>query len=110
MFSKLRKRAQSTAEYAVLIALVVGAVVAMQVYVKRGIQGRIRDVVDDVSLGGTINSTGVLTGEQYEPYYAASTGSTTQSSDSVEDLNEDGSVTRNVGSQVDVTRNQTIGW
>ena len=30
-------KAQSTAEYAIVLALVVGAVVAMQIYVKRGL-------------------------------------------------------------------------
>ncbi len=45
------KRAQSTAEYAILIALVVGAVVAMQTYVKRGIQAR-QKVESDAYLGG----------------------------------------------------------
>ncbi len=43
---KLSKKAQSTAEYAILIAIVVGALVGMQIYVRRGLQGRIADVVD----------------------------------------------------------------
>lgn len=59
------KKAQNTAEYAILIALVVGAVVAMQTYAQRALQGRLRDaavkfVGDTSSLGETI---------QYEPYY-----------------------------------------
>jgi len=37
------RKAQSTAEYAILIALVIGVVIAMQTYVKRGIQGRYKD-------------------------------------------------------------------
>ena len=41
------KRAQTTAEYAILIALVVAAVVGMQTYVKRGLQARYKDVGDD---------------------------------------------------------------
>ena len=39
----LIKKAQNTAEYAILIVLVVGAVIAMQTYVKRGWQGRVKD-------------------------------------------------------------------
>ena len=41
-----RRKGQSTAEYAIVIGLVIAAAVAMQVYVKRGIQGRIRDAVN----------------------------------------------------------------
>jgi hypothetical protein len=36
-------------EYAVLLSIVVGALVAMQVYVKRGLQGRVRDLADQIS-------------------------------------------------------------
>ena len=41
------RKAQSTAEYAILIGLVVGALVLIQTYVKRGIQGRFKDASDD---------------------------------------------------------------
>lgn len=40
---------QSTAEYAVLLALVATAIISMQIYMKRGIQGRIRDLADQIS-------------------------------------------------------------
>ena len=67
MFKKLinNKKAQQTAEYALLISLVVAAVIAMQTYAQRAIQGRIRDaasyMVDKTSAIGKTN--------QYEPYY-----------------------------------------
>ncbi|MFA5118831.1 MAG: hypothetical protein WC695_08290 [Candidatus Omnitrophota bacterium] len=48
MFIRSKKRAQSTLEYAVIIAVVVGALIAMQIYVKRGLQGRLRQATDDV--------------------------------------------------------------
>ena len=41
-FLKNRK-AQNTAEYALLIALVVAGVIAMQTYAQRALQARIRD-------------------------------------------------------------------
>ena len=44
----LNKRAQSTLEYAVLIAVVVGALVAMQIYMKRGVEGRMRSSTDNI--------------------------------------------------------------
>ena len=44
---KLKRKGQSTAEYAIVIGLVIAAAVAMQVYVKRGLQGKMKDAVDD---------------------------------------------------------------
>ncbi len=70
MLKKLRNRikGQSTAEYAILIALVVAAIIAMQTYAKRALQAKVRDAVvymkdQTVSLGNSI---------QYEPYYLQS--------------------------------------
>jgi Flp pilus assembly pilin Flp len=59
------KKAQQTAEYALLISLVIAAVVAMQTYAQRALQGRIRGasnymVTQTSSFGNTV---------QYEPYY-----------------------------------------
>ncbi len=64
-----RKRAQSTAEYAIILALVIGAVTAMQIYIKRGMQGKIKDVVDYKGVEGRELGTGEFsfTGGQYEP-------------------------------------------
>ena len=64
------KKAQNTAEYAILIALVVGGVIAMQTYAQRTFQGRLRDAA--VSLRD--QTKGISPGAnadtlQYEPYY-----------------------------------------
>lgn len=59
------KKGQSTAEYAIVIALVIGAALAMQVYVKRGMQGGLKFVTDKLKSSET--GTG-----QYEPYYQMS--------------------------------------
>ena len=42
-------RAQSTAEYAVVLAAVAAALIGMQIYIKRSVQGRIRDLADQIS-------------------------------------------------------------
>ncbi len=42
------KRAQSTLEYAILIIIVIGALLTIQVYIKRGVQGRLRQATDDI--------------------------------------------------------------
>jgi hypothetical protein len=44
------KKAQNTAEYAILIALVVGGVIAMQTYAQRTFQGRLRDAARHVAV------------------------------------------------------------
>jgi Flp pilus assembly pilin Flp len=40
---------QSTVEYAVLLAIVAAALIGMQVYLKRGLQGRVKDLADQIS-------------------------------------------------------------
>ena len=45
---------QATLEYAVILAVVIAALLAMQIYMKRGVQGKLRDATDQV-------------GEQYRP-------------------------------------------
>lgn len=64
---RLMRKGQSTAEYAIVIGLVIGAAVAMQIYVKRGIQAKVKDAVDfnDASAG----SYGIGVTSQYEPDY-----------------------------------------
>jgi uncharacterized protein (UPF0333 family) len=43
-----KHKAQSTLEFAVLIAIVVVALLTMQLYMKRGIQGKIREGADEM--------------------------------------------------------------
>ena len=57
-----RSKAQSLAEYAILISMVVVALAGINVYLKRGLQAKYKNVVD---LAG--ESVGI---QQYEPYYA----------------------------------------
>ena len=57
MFKFLKKkktRGRSTLEYAVLIIIVIGALLSIQIYIKRGVQGRLKSATDDI-------------GEQYSP-------------------------------------------
>ena len=70
MFKTLlkNKKAQNTAEYALLIALVVAGVIAMQTYAQRALQARVRDA----SLYLTNQTSTLGTTNQYEPYYLSS--------------------------------------
>lgn len=64
----MSRKGQSTLEYAIIIVVIVAALLAMQVYIKRGVQGKLRTSTDDI-------------GEQYSPQittgsYTTTTGST----------------------------------
>lgn len=68
------RKAQNTVEYAIMIALVIGAFSAMQIYVKRGLQAKLKAGADKIpgiiqtQAGG--NAVGMLGAKtQYEPYY-----------------------------------------
>ncbi len=72
MFNWLfNKKAQNTAEYAILIGLVVAAVMTIQVYVKNGLQGKIKDAVDFTgSYGEVAGANFAFTGDQYDPGFS----------------------------------------
>lgn len=79
---KIKMIGQSTAEYAILIGVVVAAAVGMQTYIKRGVQARVHDEAvvyydtafrnnndwDDIrtDLSSQITVSGITAG-QYEP-------------------------------------------
>lgn len=106
MLKRLR-RGQSTAEYAIVIGLVIAAAVAMQVYVKRGIQGKVKDAVDfsktDVTSGVTIGATG-----QYEPYYLTQNLTSSSSGSTAAVTGSAGLTTRNITNAEVTTRTGTV--
>jgi hypothetical protein len=113
MLLKLNQRAQTTAEYAILIAIVIGAVVAMQAYIRRGMQGRIRNVVDHVGAGGSIDGTTntfTFKSQQYEPYYVESKTDTGREEQRKEKLGLKGAVGRSVTEDTRQARFQKTGW
>ena len=91
MFLKKTRRGQSMAEYAIVLTVVITAIVAMEIYVKRGLQAKVKDVTDDIGLGlSTTTKT-----KQYEPYYAQSNFKTDQSQNVNEQYQTGGAVARN---------------
>lgn len=80
----LRKsKAQSTAEYAIILAVAIGAIAAMQVYVKRGLQARAKagtDAFTEITATFQADDAEATTSgdpqfkalSQYEPYYTES--------------------------------------
>ncbi|MFH1245209.1 MAG: hypothetical protein V1662_01865 [Candidatus Omnitrophota bacterium] len=45
---RMKRRGQNTLEYVLLITAVVGAFLAIQYYLNRGLQGRVRDAADNL--------------------------------------------------------------
>ncbi len=104
MFRKLKK-AQNTAEYAILIGLIIAAATAMQTYIKRGLQGRIKGGVDYVATQTSELDTDA-TGPhgQYEPYYLKSQFDTSSSRDVQKRESKGGSVSRNITNDTTVRK------
>jgi hypothetical protein len=93
-----RKRTgQSTAEYAIVIGLVIAAVVAMQIYVKRGIQAKIKGVVD-------YQPNAMFTTTQYEPDYASSNMTSSRTASQTIDTRADGEVIRGFSAAGEVSQ------
>jgi len=90
MFLRLKNhRGQNTAEYAIVIALIIGAVIAMQIYVKRGLQAKMKDATDSI----TDKTTELGTTKQYEPYYSEQSMTSAQKSTSEVEAQEGASKT-----------------
>lgn len=85
---KLSRRGQSTLEYAILILIVIVALLAMQTYLKRGIQGRMRESSDNI-------------GEAYSPGYTTSSFTRTSQSTTNEQIDTTGVTTTEIVTRTD---------
>jgi len=106
----MRKRAQSTAEYAILVGLIIGALIAMQTYVKRGLQAKMKDATDALTeVSGDVTGEGVQLGQtwQYEPYYLSSSSQQQGTSTKTEDVSKGGRISRTSQQQIRRTSRQT---
>ena len=93
MFLKKIRRGQTMAEYAIVLTVVITAIVAMQIYVKRGLQGKVAGVTDNLGVG--LAAQGIPTPNQYEPYYAQANYNTSQNQKVQEQYQLGGAVARN---------------
>jgi hypothetical protein len=88
---KLNKKGQNTAEYAVVLGLVVAAAMAMQVYVSRSLQSGVKLAANKI----------VTEDNQYEPYYLQSQNTSTQQGHTeTENMAADGTVTIDRGTAI----------
>lgn len=105
MFRRIHThKAQTTLEYAILIGVIVAALIAMQTYVKRGFQGKLRENADNM-------------GEQFAPLNTTYTYNTNSSSNSTETIADSGVTNTEITGQTsaktgseDVTNATGDGW
>ena len=71
-------KGQHLSEYALIFSLIFAALIAMQTYIKRGLQGRYRDATDIVGSALRTAKGDSSLALQYEPYYVESNINTTQ--------------------------------
>ncbi len=99
----LNKKGQNIAEYVILVALIIAAAAAMQVYLKRGLQGRMADAVDhapDVAVDQNgVATTLTFATKQYEPYYSNSASDVVSTSNYTDTIAERGKIDRAVMGQ-----------
>lgn len=113
---KLRK-GQSTAEYVIVLGLMVGVIIAMQTFVKRGLQGRMREVTDTVdnaafipggseaeAAGGGRAVPTFTAGNQYEPYYLRSRFETDRDGEDQEQMGAGGRIHKETWREEQVTQ------
>ena len=90
-FNNRRRKGQSTLEYAILIIIIIGALLSIQVYIKRGIQGRLKSAADDIGDQFSVGNTNVsievtTTSKTQDTFLKGVTKSRLMLADSVEDL------------------------
>ena len=93
------QQGQSMAEYAILFAIVIGAAIAMQQYVKSRLQGAVRGSADGYT---TAVSSGGLNAAAFEPIRT-----TTSASSQTDGLNMTSATTGNRGLTSSSTTNST---
>ena len=119
------RKGQSVTEYAILLGLAIAAFAGMQLYIKRGLQAKLKDASTLVALNatGSFNATDgsggtktltLGTSQQYEPYYTQSTGESVSSSNSTDTVTAGGGravnsteVSASTSTRVDKTGNAT---
>jgi len=94
------KRGQSTLEYALIIAVVIAALLVLNLYMQKGVQGRLKESTDQI--GRQFNTTNFTTA-----WKTASTGTT----NTLETRNiSDGSTTSNMRSSETANRSEYESW
>jgi len=82
-----QRKGQSTLEYAVLIIVIIGALISIQVYIKRGVQGRLKSASDDIGDQYSPGNTNIIVAEHVKSHekqtFSAGVQSTTLNEDEI---------------------------
>jgi len=93
----LNRKGQSTLEYTLIIAVVVGGLLLMQHYVKRGYSGRLKSASDEM-------------GEQYDPTTYSGNFTITQHSRAQQEVKDRETTTTQLDTQTNTkTGSETVG-
>ncbi|MBN1870027.1 MAG: hypothetical protein JW847_05575 [Candidatus Omnitrophica bacterium] len=89
--NRKRQKGQSTLEYAVLIIIIIGALLSIQVYIKRGVQGRLKSATDDIGTQFSPGNTNVVkimttSSQSRETFFSGETKSTLLGNEVTRDL------------------------
>ncbi len=109
------RRGQSAAEYAIVFSVVIAALVGMQIYVKRGLNAKLKDGSDGASdlvmtKLGVSDAQAKKDAKQYEPYYTQTDYKVLQDADRVDKVASKGVITREVKKEeTKRTGSQTVG-
>jgi hypothetical protein len=108
------KKAQNTAEYAIMIAIIIGAFSVMQVYIKRGLQAKIKEGTDNIpdlvatQAGGVATSIFNKTELSYEPVTEAHMKTTSSEGKETGAVTEKGGIRELSNATSSRTGNQTL--
>lgn len=87
-------KGQSTLEYAIIITVVIGALLAMQIYMKRGLEGKLKDSTNNI-------------GDQYSAGKITSAYTTTTNTTSAENTTPNGS-SSTLNTNSNITGNEAV--
>ena len=96
LINRRKKKGQSTLEYAILVIIVIVALLTVQTYVKRGLQGRLKQAADDIgdqfSPGNYNYSMNSFTNSRTNEAFNAGVGSSTLLADEITSTNTFGGI------------------
>ena len=92
----VRRKGQSTLEYVILVGFIIAALIAMAIYMKRGVQGKLRESTDQI-------------GEQYEAGATTSLYTVGTDIQQTETLTAGGHITTNIDHNIQTrTGSETV--
>lgn len=106
MLSLRKRNGQSTAEYAILIGVVIAAVIGMQTWVGRSLKAKIRDAALNTGNAVTGYPTNIFTTDLFEPGISGTTQTTQSGGETLTRTTSGGALTRTYDQSTNRSGNQ----